>query len=64
MAEMKLFEATLGIEVPWVVRDVAFDAKALTLALAVDFKRACRCPLSRGWRARPQTSKSPSASST
>ena len=29
MAETKLFEAALGIEAPWFVRDVAFDAKAI-----------------------------------
>ncbi|MHB8551853.1 MAG: ISL3 family transposase [Acidiferrobacterales bacterium] len=37
MAEAKLFEAALGIEAPWFVREVAFDAKARTLTIAVDF---------------------------
>ena len=37
MAETKLFEAALGIEAPWHVRDVAFDARARTLTIAVDF---------------------------
>ncbi|MHB1662980.1 MAG: ISL3 family transposase [Thermoplasmataceae archaeon] len=37
MAEAKLFEAALGIEAPWHVRDVTFDAKARTLTIAVDF---------------------------
>ena len=37
MAEAKLFEAALGIEAPWHVRDVAFDAQARTLTIAVDF---------------------------
>lgn len=37
MAEAKLFEAALGIEAPWYVRDVAFDAQARTLTIAVDF---------------------------
>ena len=37
MAETKLFEAALGIETPWHVRDVTFDAKARTLTIAVDF---------------------------
>ena len=37
MAETKLFEAALGIEAPWFVRDVAFDAPARTLTIAVDF---------------------------
>ena len=42
MAEAKLFEAALGIEAPWYVRDVAFDAKARTLTIAVDFKHGSR----------------------
>ncbi|MDA8206352.1 MAG: ISL3 family transposase [Thermaerobacter sp.] len=42
MAEAKLFEAALGIEAPWYVRDVAFDAKARTLTIAVDFKPGSR----------------------
>lgn len=33
----KLFEAALGIEAPWYVRDVAFDAEARTLTVLVDF---------------------------
>ena len=37
MAETRLFEATLGIEAPWFVREAAFDAKARTLTIAVDF---------------------------
>ena len=42
MAEVKLFEAALGIEAPWFVRDVAFDAKARTLTIAVDFTPGSR----------------------
>lgn len=42
MAEAKLFEAALGIEAPWFVRDVAFDAKARTLTIAVDFAPGSR----------------------
>lgn len=42
MAETKLFEAALGIEAPWYVRDVAFDAKARTLTIAVDFASGTR----------------------
>ena len=42
MAEAKLFEAALGIEAPWFVRDVAFDAKARTLTISVDFKPGTR----------------------
>ncbi len=42
MADAKLFEAALGIEAPWFVRDVAFDAKARTLTIAVDFKPGTR----------------------
>ena len=42
MAEAKLFEAALGIEAPWFVRDVAFDAKARTLTIAVDFTPGTR----------------------
>lgn len=42
MAETKLFEAALGIETPWHVRDVTFDAKARTLTIAVDFKPSTR----------------------
>ena len=42
MAEAKLFEAALGIEPPWFVRDVAFDAKARTLTIIVDFKPGTR----------------------
>ena len=37
MAEVKRFEAALGIEAAWLVRDVASDAKARTLTIAVDF---------------------------
>lgn len=37
MAEAKLFEAALGIEAPWFVQDVTFDAKARALTIAVDF---------------------------
>ena len=40
MAEARLFEAVLGVEAPWFVRDVAFDAKARTLAIAVDSRPA------------------------
>ena len=42
MAEAKLFEAALGVEAPWFVRDVAFDAKARTLTIAVDFAPGSR----------------------
>ena len=42
MAETKLFEAALGIEAPWFVREVAFDAKARTLTIAVDFAPGSR----------------------
>ena len=42
MAETKLFEVALGIEAPWFVRDVAFDAKARTLTISVDFKPGTR----------------------
>lgn len=42
MAEAKLFEAALGIEAPWFVRDVAFDAKGRMLTIAVDFKTGTR----------------------
>ena len=42
MAETKLFEAALGIEAPWFVRDVAFDAKARTLTIAVDIVPGAR----------------------
>jgi hypothetical protein len=42
MAEAKLFEAALGIEAPLFVREVAFDAKARTLTIAVDFKTGTR----------------------
>lgn len=42
MAETKLFEAALGIEAPWYVREVAFDAKARTLTIAVDFTSGAR----------------------
>ncbi len=38
VAEAQPFEAALGIEAPWFVRDVAFDAKARTSTIAVDFK--------------------------
>ena len=42
MAEAKLFEAALGIEPPWFVRDVAFDARTRTLTITVDFKPGTR----------------------
>ncbi|OYV74738.1 MAG: hypothetical protein B7Z66_15430 [Chromatiales bacterium 21-64-14] len=42
MAEAKLFEMALGIEAPWYVRDMAFDAKARTLTIAVDFTPGSR----------------------
>ena len=39
MAETKLFEAALGIEAPWFMRDVAFDAKTRTLTIAMVYER-------------------------
>ena len=42
MAEAKLFEAALGVAAPWYGRDVAFDAQARTLTIAVDFKSGTR----------------------
>lgn len=38
----KLFEAALGIEAPWHVRDVAFDMAARTLTIFVDFVAGSR----------------------
>ena len=38
----KLFEAALGIEAPWYVRDIAFDVAARTLTIHVDFTPGSR----------------------
>lgn len=39
METERLFEAALGIEEPWYVRETCFDAAEHTLRIAVDFRR-------------------------
>ncbi len=38
----KLFEAALGIEAPWFVNAVQFDAAAKVLTIEIDFKSGSR----------------------
>ena len=40
----ELFAAALGVEAPWYVKDVAFDAGKQLLTVAIDFKRAAAFP--------------------
>ena len=35
----ELFAAALGVEKPWYVKDVAFDAGKRLLTIAIDFKK-------------------------
>jgi transposase len=44
MATERLFETALGVESPWFVKDVNFDAKAKVLTIGVDFKAGSRFP--------------------
>lgn len=41
----KLFEAALGIEAPWLVKGVQFDAAAKVLTIQIDFKSGSRFAL-------------------
>ena len=40
----ELFAAALGVETPWYVKDVAFDAGKRLLTIAIDFKKGSRFP--------------------
>jgi transposase len=40
----ELFAAALGVEKPWYVKDVAFDAGKRLLTIAIDFKKGSRFP--------------------
>ena len=40
----ELFAAALGVETPWYVKDVAFDAGKKLLTIAIDFKKGSRFP--------------------
>ena len=42
MSEKKLFEAALGIEKPWYVKDVQFELEKCTLTIEIDFERGTR----------------------
>ncbi|MDI3259010.1 MAG: ISL3 family transposase [Sinobacteraceae bacterium] len=44
MAAEQLFEAALGIEAPWYVRETKFDAAARMLTIVVDFRPGSRFP--------------------
>lgn len=44
MATERLFEAALGVESPWFVKEVSFDAKAKMLTIGVDFRVGSRFP--------------------
>lgn len=44
MATERLFEAALGVETPWFVKDVRFDADTKVLTIGVDFKAGSRFP--------------------
>jgi transposase len=44
MATERLFETALGVESPWFVKDVSFDAKAKVLTIGVDFRAGSRFP--------------------
>ena len=38
----ELFAAALGVEKPWYVKDVSFDAGKRLLTIAIDFKKGSR----------------------
>jgi transposase len=40
----ELFAAALGVETPWYVKDVRFDADKRLLTIAIDFKKGSRFP--------------------
>ena len=40
----ELFAAALGVETPWYVKDVSFDAGKRLLTVAIDFKKGSRFP--------------------
>jgi transposase len=40
----ELFAAALGVETPWHVKDVTFDAGKRLLTVAIDFKKGSRFP--------------------
>src|SRR5512135_3042977 len=40
----ELFAAALGVETPWYVKDVTFDAGQRLLTVAIDFKKGSRFP--------------------
>ncbi len=40
----ELFETALGVETPWYVKDVNFDAGKRLLTIAIDFKKGSRFP--------------------
>ena len=40
----ELFAAALGVETPWYVKDVSFDAVKRLLTIAIDFKKGGRFP--------------------
>src|SRR5271166_4960555 len=40
----ELFAAALGVEKPWYVKDVSFDAGKRLLTIAIDFKKGSRFP--------------------
>ncbi len=50
----ELFAVALGVEQPWCVKDVRFDAGKRLLTVAIDFKKGsrfctrCGAPLGRG----------------
>jgi transposase len=46
MHDLELFSAALGLEEPWKVVDVQFDAQRRRLDLRIDFARGARfrCP--------------------
>ena len=44
----ELFAAALGVEKPWYVKDVAFDAGKRLLTIAIDFKKGSRSAGSEG----------------
>jgi len=53
----ELFAAALGVETPWYVKDVTFDAGKRLLTVAIDFKKGSRFPYDKSEQQSNQLSK-------
>jgi hypothetical protein len=56
----ELFAAALGVEKPWYVKDVSFDAGKRLLTIAIDFKKGSRFPYAGSEGAHPGETLPPS----